>query len=140
MTKKNSRARKKPRSYRDLDVWKASVDLVDLVYKATESFPRSERYGLVQQIRKSSVSIPSNISEGQGRRTTGDFIHFLSNAEGSLCELDTQLIISIRLRMATKAGLNQIFLKMVEVRRMLSRLRRALEKRRQVTNTRDRSH
>ena len=84
-------------NYKDLIVWNKNIDLVADVYKLTKYYPRDERFGMIQQMRRASVSIPSNIAEGQGRRTTGDFIHFLSNAEGSLAELDTQFTISLRL-------------------------------------------
>ncbi len=128
---------RKVRSYRDLEVWKKSIELVEQIYRATQPFPKREIYGIVKQMRRASVSIPSNIAEGQGRRTTGDFIRFISNAEGSLCELDTQLIISMRLRFAQKRDLLHVFRSMVEIRRMLSALRKSLESRRRRTNTRD---
>lgn len=76
-------------SYRDLDVWKKSVALVTDVYQATALFPKEEVYGLTSQIRRSAVSIPSNIAEGRGKRGTRDFVRFLNIAYGSLCELET---------------------------------------------------
>lgn len=77
-------------------------------------------------MRRASVSIPSNIAEEQARRTTGDYIRFVSNAEGSLAELDTQLIISIDLGFCDKTSANECFLLMIEVRKMLNALRRSL--------------
>ncbi|HEV2401953.1 MAG TPA: four helix bundle protein [Candidatus Sulfotelmatobacter sp.] len=82
------------RSYRDLFVWRQARALVLQVYRITELFPRTEIYGLTSQIRRASVSIVSNIAEGQGRLTPGEFVHFLGQARGSLLELDAQLVIA----------------------------------------------
>jgi four helix bundle protein len=82
------------RSYRDLFVWRQARSLVVEVYRSTEQFPKTEVYGLPSQIRRAAVSIVSNIAEGQGRLTPGEFVHFLGLARGSLLELDTQLLIS----------------------------------------------
>ena len=84
-------------SYRDLKVWQASMDLAVHMYGATAHFPVDERYGLVQQMRRAAVSIPSNIAEGYGRRTAAQRYHFLENALGSLFELETQTELSTRL-------------------------------------------
>ncbi|WP_136466191.1 four helix bundle protein [Flagellimonas onchidii] len=81
--------------YTDLDIWKESRKLVKLVYKQTKSFPKDEVYGLISQMRRSSISIPSNIAEGCGRRTSADTIQFLHIARGSLYELETQLYLSL---------------------------------------------
>lgn len=80
-----------------LRVWNDAVELVTDVYKATEKFPKDERFGLTSQVRRCAVSIPSNIAEGGGRRTTGEFKQFLGIAIGSSCELHTQLIIANKL-------------------------------------------
>jgi four helix bundle protein len=77
----------KVKNYQDLIVWQKAMDLVEEVYKASRSFPREETYGLTSQIRRAAVSIPSNIAEGQGRRTTADFLRHLSIAYGSLREV-----------------------------------------------------
>ena len=82
------------RSYRDLLVWQKARVLTVQIYQATEQFPRSELYGLTSQIRRAAVSVTSNIAEGQGRLTSGEFLHFLGQARGSLLELDTQLAIA----------------------------------------------
>jgi four helix bundle protein len=82
------------RSYRELFVWQKAKALAVEVYKQTEQFPRSEIYGLTSQIRRAAVSVASNIAEGQGRLTTGEFKQFLGHARGSLLELDTQLAIA----------------------------------------------
>ena len=81
-------------SYKDLLVWQRSVGLVRMVYKATTAFPREEMFGLTSQMRRSAVSISSNIAEGQGRLTPGEFRQFLSQARGSLMEVETKMIIS----------------------------------------------
>jgi four helix bundle protein len=80
-----------------LEVWKKALEFVTKIYKVTESFPDSEKFGLISQIRRSAVSIPSNISEGAARSSKKEFIQFLSIAQGSTSELETQLIISNRL-------------------------------------------
>ena len=81
-------------SFKELTVWQKSIALVKEVYRVTESFPKSELYGLVSQMRRASISIPSNISEGYKRKNIGEYIQFLSIADASAAELETQLIIS----------------------------------------------
>lgn len=109
-------------SYKDLIVWQKSMDLVVLVYKATDSFPKSELYGLVSQMRRAAVSVPSNISEGKMRGTRKDFCHFLVNAFGSGAELETQLEISKRLNFINTDDLEKICNLLSEVMRMLNSL------------------
>jgi len=82
------------RSYRDLIVWQKSMALVKQVYWCTQSFPKTEVYGLTSRLRRAAVSVPSNIPEGRGRRSTGEFKQFLGNARGSLLELETQILIA----------------------------------------------
>jgi four helix bundle protein len=81
-------------SYREQFIWQRGIQLAINCYRLTEHFPKSELYGLTSQIRRSSISVPSNIAEGYGRKTKGEYIHFLHIALGSLRELDTQLIIA----------------------------------------------
>ena len=85
------------KSYRDLIVWQKAMDLVEDVYKRTRGFPREELYGLTSQLRRAVVSVPSNLAEGQGRNSTKEFLHHLSIAYGSLCEVGTQILIAHRL-------------------------------------------
>jgi four helix bundle protein len=85
------------RCYRDLIAWQRSIELVSEIYLSTKSFPVNERFGLTAQIRRAAVSIPSNIAEGQGRCTTGEFRQFLGHARGSLLEVETQIFISANL-------------------------------------------
>ncbi|MFO7613791.1 MAG: four helix bundle protein [Bacteroidales bacterium] len=84
-------------SYKDLEIWKVSMDFVTEIYKLTGKFPKSELYGLTNQIRKSAVSVPSNLAEGSGRKNTREFIQFLYISNGSLSELETQLEIAYNL-------------------------------------------
>jgi len=85
------------RNYRDLIAWQKAMDLVMAVYRASENSPKQELYGLTSQVRRAAVSTPSNIAEGQGRRTNRDFCNFLSIAHGSLREVETQIFIASRL-------------------------------------------
>jgi four helix bundle protein len=113
-------------NYKNLIVWRKSIVLVKQIYELTRKFPSEEKFGLVSQMRRAVVSIPSNIAEGQARRTTGDYVRFVSNAEGSLAELETQLIISIELNFCLKDEAENIFALMIEIRKMLNALRRSL--------------
>ena len=114
------------RSYKDLVVWQKGIALAKLIYQLTNKFPVEEKFGLVAQMRRAAVSIPSNIAEGQARHKTGEFIQFISHAEGSVAELDTQLILSIELRLARAQGADVAFELISELRRMLNALRRKL--------------
>ncbi len=114
------------RSYKDLVVWQKGIALAKLVYQLTKNFPSEEKFGLVAQMRRAAVSIPSNIAEGQARHTTGEFIQFISHAEGSVAELDTQLILSIELKFSRDVGAEAAFELIAELRRMLNVLRRKL--------------
>jgi four helix bundle protein len=115
-----------PRSYKDLVVWQKSIAVAKLVYGLTRSFPSEEKFGLVAQMRRAAVSVPSNIAEGQARHTTGEFIQFISHAEGSLAELDTQFILSIELRFVPADNADVALQLISELRRMLNALRRKL--------------
>src|SRR5688572_26720461 len=86
-------------NFKDLKIWQKSVDLAVRIYEITKAFPKDEMYGLTSQMRRSAVSISSNISEGSGRNTDKDFNYFLGISYGSSCELETQLIIAERVRL-----------------------------------------
>ena len=86
-------------TYKDLKIWQKSVDLAVRIYEVTRLFPKEELYGLTYQLKKSAVSIPSNIAEGSGRNTKRDFNNFLGISYGSSCELDTQLVIASRINL-----------------------------------------
>ena len=113
--------------YEDLLVWQKSIVLVKHIYRITRSFPNDEKFGLVSQMRRAAVSVPSNIAEGQARHTTGEFVQFISHAEGSNAELHTQLIIAIDLGYCTKAEAREAFELITELKRMLNSLRRKLQ-------------
>jgi four helix bundle protein len=117
------------RSYKDLVVWQKGIALAKVVYRLTNSFPSAEKFGLVAQMRRAAVSIPSNIAEGQARHTTGEFIQFISHAEGSVAELDTQLILSIELKFCVTREAEPAFGLIDELRKMLNVLRRKLASR-----------
>ena len=97
------------KSYEDLIVWQKSVYLTELIYKTTSSFPKSELFGLVSQMNRSAVSIPSNIAEGFGRRSRDEFKRFLKISLGSLYELKTQVLISNRLGYSSQEEVDVIY-------------------------------
>lgn len=106
-------------SYKDLIVWQKSVELVKEVYSLTSRFPKSELFGIVSQIRRASVSIPSNIAEGYGRRSNKEYLQFFTIAYGSALELETQLIISQELSFAKNEDYERVSSLLSEVIRML---------------------
>ncbi|PYS23202.1 MAG: four helix bundle protein [Acidobacteria bacterium] len=114
------------RNYQELIVWQRAMDLVEDVYKTTKDFPREELYALTGQIRRAAVSIPSNIAEGQGRRTTADFLRHLSIAYGSLREVETQALIARRLNYIVQARLEEVMNRAGEVGRLLNGLMASL--------------
>lgn len=113
-------------NYRELIAWQKAMDLVVRIYQITESFPKTETFGLTNQMRRAAVSIPSNIAEGQGRSTTKDFMHFLHIARGSLQELETQVIIAQRLEFITEAVHSELTTNICEIARILSGLLKSL--------------
>jgi len=116
----------KAKSYRDLIVWQKSMVLAKELYELTALFPSAEKFGLIAQIRRAAISVPSNIAEGQARHTTGEFILFISHAEGSAAELDTQLQLSTDLGFVTTDQTAAALGLINEVRRMLNALRRRI--------------
>ena len=95
-------------TYRELIAWQRAMDLAAAVYRSTENFPRSEEYGLKAQLRRAAVSVPSNIAEGQGRHTTGEFVQFLGHARGSLLEIETQVLLANRLGLFSDAKAEEL--------------------------------
>lgn len=112
----------KNKNYKDLIVWQKSIDIAEDTYKLTSKFPKEEVYGLTSQMRRSSISIASNIAEGQGRGTVPQFIHFLTTAKGSLCELETQLLIALRLNYISKNEYDTFEAGLLEIGRLLNGL------------------
>lgn len=113
-------------NYKELNVWKKSVDLAVKVYEETASFPSEEKYGLISQVRKCSVSVPSNIAEGSGRSTDKDFNNFLSYSYGSSCELETQLIISNRVGLLEDEKFEKLNNDIQDIQKMLFSLKGSL--------------
>jgi four helix bundle protein len=116
-------------SYKDLIVWQKGIQLAKAIYKLTTSFPAEEKFGLVSQMRRAAVSIPSNIAEGQARRTTPEFIQFVTHAQGSTAELDTQIILAVELNFCPKKSALPMYELTDEIRRMLNALHRKLAER-----------
>ena len=113
-------------NYKDLLVYQKSLDLVEMIYRDTRSFPVEEKFGLISQLRRCAVSLPSNIAEGAGRKGTKEFIHFLYIALGSLNEMETQMEISKRLKYINDlSDFNELFL---HVKRMSLKLIEHLDK------------
>jgi four helix bundle protein len=127
-TEENLRGR--IRSFRDLEVWKRSMDLVVASYKLSKRLPASETYGLASQIQRASVSIPANIAEGHGRDHLGDYLHHLSMANGSLRELETHLLLTARLSYLNEKEIQPALALASEIGRMLSGLSQKLRVRR----------
>jgi len=107
-------------SYRDLIIWQKSINLTKQVYILTQTFPKEEVYGLTSQIRRSSVSMPSNIAEGKGRNSDKEFIRFLQIALGSLYELQTQLELSLKLRYTN--NIDNLLKLSIEIEKMINSL------------------
>ena len=107
------------KSYQDLIVWQKAMDLVEMVYQATKGFPKGELYGLTNQVRRAAVSIPSNIAEGQARQSTAEFKNFLSIAQGSRAEVETQIMIAQRLHYISQQQTDQILALSEEIKRMM---------------------
>jgi four helix bundle protein len=115
--------------FQDLTVWQRAVKMAVGTYAVTKYFPSSEIYGLTSQMRRAAVSVASNIAEGRGRLTEGEFRQFLGQAQGSNCELQTQIEVARHLRFATEEQLNDVAGLSVEVGKMLSALIGSLAKR-----------
>ena len=113
-------------AYSDLQVWKRAMDLVVEIYRLCERIPAVERYGLISQMQRAAVSLPSNIAEGQARKSSGAFLNHPSIASGSLAELETQLILTHRLGFCPEASCQDLLSKTDEIGRMLSGLKNSL--------------
>jgi len=118
----------KPTHFKDLLVWQKGMELAEHVYRLTEKFPSDERFGLVSQLRRAAVSVPSNIAEGQARHGTKEFLLFISHAMGSLAEIETQVLLSERLGHCASANTVEVQRLIADLDRMLRALRRSLAK------------
>ena len=117
----------KIRNFRDLKVWQISIDMVTLVYQMLKSFPKEEQYGIMSQIRRSAVSVPANIAEGQARQHTKEYLQGLYIAKGSLAELETHLIISEKLNYLSQENLTVIEKMATQIRMALNGLIKSLK-------------
>lgn len=117
------------KSYKELIVWQKSMNLATMIFKLTKTFPKTETYGLISQMTRAAVAIPSNIAEGYGRKSKKEFCQFLSISYGSALELETQLMLSQRLSFCTKAEFEKTMALLQEILKMLnsmiSKLRKA---------------
>lgn len=113
-------------SFKELIVWQKSIDLVCSIYKMTENFPRQEQYGLTSQMRRSSISIPSNIAEGRSRSTGKEFCRFLAISDGSAAELETQVEVSFRLKLVSEKEYTDLLELVNEIKAMLGTMIRKL--------------
>ena len=113
--------------YRDLNVWKKAIELVKAIYKATQKFPKEEIYGLISQMRRAAVSIPSNIAEGQTRKGNKEFAQFLYVSKGSAAELETQIIIAHELNYVSSDTSKMIIEQIEVISRMLFRLTESIK-------------
>jgi len=116
------------RNYRELIAWQKAMELAEEVYRVTKGFPREEAYGLSSQLRRAAVSIPSNIAEGQGRRSTKEFIHFLGMAYGSLQEVETQIILATRIGYCQSTQEAELLERTAEVGKLINGLTKALRR------------
>jgi four helix bundle protein len=114
-------------SYRNLVVWNKAMELVTEIYRMTQGFPKEELFGLTSQIRRAAVSVPSNIAEGKGRLSKGEFRQFLGNARGSLAELETQILIAQNLQYLHGAEVNRLLAMVEEVGKVLNGLLSAVK-------------
>lgn len=114
-------------SYKDLIVWQKGMDLAELVYQFTAKYPKEELYSLTNQMRRAAVSIVSNIAEGKGRESKQEYLHFLAISQGSLTELETQILLSIRLRYLSETDAQTPLSLCDEIGRMLNKMRSQLK-------------
>ncbi len=112
----------KIRTYRDLNIWNAGIEVVKDIYKLTENFPKQEMYGLVSQMRRSAISIPSNVAEGFRRYHNKEYKQFLYTSLGSCAELETQITIAMELKYTQKDKENRLLEKLDHICRMISNL------------------
>lgn len=106
-------------NYRELKVWQKAIDLAEIVYSITKNFPTEEKYGLISQLRRASISVASNIAEGAGRNTKWEFRQMLGIAYGSTCEVETQLIISDRMAMINENEFKNLSEEISSIQKML---------------------
>jgi len=114
------------KDFKDLIVWQKAMELVAEVYRLVKELPKEELFALSDQIRRAAISIPSNIAEGQGRNSTKEFIHFLAIAKGSKAELETQLLLCVKINYMNNAEIETAINLIQEVGKMLNALQKSL--------------
>ncbi|HKP96394.1 MAG TPA: four helix bundle protein [Fibrobacteria bacterium] len=114
------------KGYKELMVWQISMELVPQIYRMTKRFPSDELYGITSQIRRAVVSVPANIAEGQARRHPKEFLNFLSIARGSLAEVDTLMMTSIKLGYLDETAMNKIEPQVILIRKLLQKLMQSI--------------
>jgi four helix bundle protein len=115
--------------FRELRAWQLGMELAEHVYLLTDSFPKSETYGMTSQIRRSAISIPSNLAEGHGRTSSKEFLHFIAIAYGSICELETQILLSHRLKYIDIPDSETVLALLIETSKTIRGLQKAIKER-----------
>lgn len=123
------------RPHHSLDAWKRSIDFVVEIYKVTDGFPKEERFGLTSQIRRAAVSIPANIAEGAARKSDKEFLQFLSIAQGSASEVETEILIAYRLGFLEKQNYEILFRSLNDIGQMITGLSKHLKQKQTLTKT-----
>jgi four helix bundle protein len=116
------------RPHQKLDLWKRSVDFVVAIYRLTEQFPKEEKFGLTSQLRRAAVSVAANVAEGAAKTSTKDFRRYLSNSQGSTSEIETELLIALRLNYLDEADFQLLSKDLDDVGRMITGLSRSLQR------------
>lgn len=124
------------RPHQKLEAWSKAIELVTDVYRSSEHFPKEERYGLTSQIRRAAVSIPANLAEGAGRRSSKEFAYFLSNSQGSASELETELIIANRLGYLDETTFAKLISQLERIGRLITGLARKVSAQPNLTSAR----
>lgn len=116
----------KIKNYRDLVVWQKAMDLTTMLYQIVRKLPKEETYALSDQMRRAAISIPSNIAEGFGRNSTKEYTHFLYITKGSVCELETQLMLCVRIEYLTEIEIQPIMILLEEIGKMITTITKNL--------------
>ena len=117
----------KIKNYRDLVVWQKAMDLTTMLYQIVRKLPKEETYALSDQMRRAAISIPSNIAEGFGRNSTKEYTHFLYITKGSVCELETQLMLCVRIEYLTEIEIQPIMILLEEIGKMIATITKNLK-------------
>ncbi|MCR4965696.1 MAG: four helix bundle protein [Bacteroidales bacterium] len=116
----------KIQSYKELIVWQKAMDMVANVYKLTQDLPKEELFALTSQIRRAAISVPSNIAEGYGRQSKKEYLHFLSVANGSVCEIETQLLLCAKIGYLSEESIKETLQTLSEIGKMIFSIRQKI--------------